>query len=84
MSYSGTSDEVKSILIANNRLDLIQPINDDIVTSLINFIKPFNECSEILSGDSYPTINLIALYYHELRKELEIDMVYIATEYIQI
>lgn len=72
-SYNKSSDEVKAILIETKRLDLIISINDDIVKRLVDFLEPFNDCSEKLSGDKYPTINLVALYYHRLRIHIQIN-----------
>ncbi len=71
-SYQKSADEVKSILIETKRLDLIISISDSMVKALVDFLKPFNDCSEKLSGDKYPTINLVALYYYQLRKHIQI------------
>lgn len=71
-SYKNTADEVKALLIDTGRLEMILDVSDSIVASLVEFLNPFNESSEILSGDKYPTINLVALHYYQLKKHIQI------------
>lgn len=68
-SYKSSSEEVKSILIKTGKVQMVLQINDDLVNRLV---KPINESCMILSGDKYPTINLVALHYFNLRKHIEI------------
>lgn len=71
-SYQTSSDEVKSILIETGKLPMILRISEDLVKRLVNFLQPLDESCKILSGDKYPTINLVALHYHNLRKHITI------------
>lgn len=72
-SYLKSANEVKAILLQKQNIDKIVGIDDDVIESIVDFIKPFKECSDELSGDTYPTIQLVALWYHELRNHISIN-----------
>ncbi|OXA39143.1 zinc finger BED domain-containing protein 1-like [Folsomia candida] len=71
-SYARSSQEVKKILCEKQKLDKISKIDDDVVNQLIGFLKPFSECAEILSGDKYPTIHLVALWHYKLNQHIDV------------
>lgn len=75
-SYLRSADEVKQILLEKKKVDKISKISDDVVDSLVDFLKPFQECTEALSGDKYPTLHLVAIWHwklvlHMIRKETD-------------
>ena len=38
----------------------------DVIEKLADILQPFNDATEILSGDSYPTIGLVQPLFHQL------------------
>lgn len=71
-SYVKSSGDIQKILLESDSIQRLMFINEPLVRELIEFLKPFRECSEILSDDSYATIQLVALWYHELRDHIQI------------
>jgi hypothetical protein len=65
-SFLNVSSEVRLLLLERNKLDKLVGIDDTIIKELVDFLLPFRDCSEKLSGEKYPTINLVALYFHKL------------------
>lgn len=74
ISYLKVSDEVKEVLLKRDKLEHIAGINDSSLKELRNFLDPIAECSEILSGDTYPTIQLVALFFHQLTDHIQINV----------
>lgn len=72
-SYKDSAEEVKTILIGTGRLEMVLQISDSLVEKLIDFLEPFDETSKILSAEKYPTINLIALYFHILKLHIQVQ-----------
>lgn len=72
-SYKNVMTEVKSILVETDRLSLLININDDIVRHLVDYLEPFDDALKVLSGDGYPTINLVALQYHKLSQHIQVN-----------
>jgi len=70
-SYQKSANEVKSILLAKNKLEKIVHIQDDVVCALIEFLRPFEECTKTFSGEKYPTIAYVALWHQKLYKHLQ-------------
>ena len=35
-----------------------------VVKELVDILKPFNDATEILSGDIYPTLGIVQLVFH--------------------
>lgn len=71
-SYLDVRNEVKTLLLEAGKLDKITSVNDDILQELANFLKPFKHCSDVWSGNTYPTINLVAPHYSMLEKHIKI------------
>lgn len=71
-SFDRNINEVKSILLQNDRLDKLMPINIALVKELISFLTPFKECSETLSGDDYPTLHLVAPWFIDLQEHIKV------------
>lgn len=71
-SYVESASEVQTLLLQTDSIKKLMFINENFVRELIEFLVPFRDCSQILSGDTYPTIQLVALWYHELREHIKI------------
>lgn len=71
-SYEKSANEVQTLLLQTDSIKRLMFINESLVRELIEFLVPFRDCSETLSGDTYPTIQLVALWFHELRDHIKI------------
>lgn len=71
-SYQKSANDIKALMLKMDMLQKVIHINDASIDELVNFMQPFKECSEILSGDGYPTIQQVALWYHDLKDHIEI------------
>lgn len=69
-SYVKVREEVETLLLKNKKLDKIQDIDNNVLDELISFLSPIRKCSKTLSGDKYPTIQLVAICYTELKEEI--------------
>lgn len=72
-SYLQVKDEVKELCLRNNSLKHISHITDSSLQELEKFLQPIAEASEVLSGDKYPTIHLIALFFQQLEEHIQIN-----------
>lgn len=72
-SYDKAAGDVKSLLLKKDKLNLLTKIDDGLVKELVQYLTPFKECCDILSAQKYPTINRVALCYHELREHIRIS-----------
>ncbi|KAJ6641593.1 Transposable element Hobo transposase, partial [Pseudolycoriella hygida] len=52
--------------------DILGNINDSSLKELQAFLQPIAEASEILSGDTYPTIHLVALFLLQLEDHIKV------------
>lgn len=71
-AYQKSAVEVREILSKNEKVEKLMFVKDAIVQELIQFLTPFRDCSETLSGNKYPTIQLVTLYYYELQQHIKI------------
>lgn len=71
-AYKKSANEVKALMIKMEMVHKLIDINDTLIQELIDFLVPFRECSEILSGDKYQTIQLVALWYYDLEEHIKI------------
>ncbi|KAJ6640386.1 E3 SUMO-protein ligase ZBED1, partial [Pseudolycoriella hygida] len=65
-------DEVKELCLRKDSLKHISSINDSPLKELQAFLQPIAEASEILSGDTYPTIHLVALFLLQLEDHIKV------------
>ena len=72
-SYLKSMNGVKELLEERGELYRIEDIDEKLLRELCEFLKPFQECSESLSGDTYPTIHLVAPWFHKLRNHINIQ-----------
>lgn len=70
-SFVKVKDEVETLLLRQHKLEKIKDIEYNLLDELIIFLRPIRECSKRLSGDKYPTINLVAVSYAELAESIE-------------
>lgn len=71
-SYLKSASEVQALLLKTDSLKKLMYINEALIKEVVDFLLPFRECSEILSGDKYPTLHRVALWYHDLRDHIAI------------
>ncbi len=69
-SYVKVKDEVETLLLKQRKLEKIKDIDVDLLNELIDFLRPIEKCSKTLSGDKYPTINLVAVSFAELKEKV--------------
>lgn len=69
-AYVKVKEEVEILLLKQRKLEKIKDIDHDLLDELINFLRPIRNCSTTLSGDKYPTINLVAVSYAELKDKI--------------
>lgn len=62
-SYINVAKEVKQILLNKIELHQIALIDEQLVSELIKLLEQFHNCSTVLSGDKYPTFQLVALEF---------------------
>lgn len=67
--------EIKTILNENDELERISNIDFSFLTTILKFLQLFTECSEFLSMESIPTINMYLLWYERLIKHCEADII---------
>ncbi|KAJ6633949.1 hypothetical protein Bhyg_17898, partial [Pseudolycoriella hygida] len=70
--FLSLSDEVKELCLRKDSLKHISSINDSPLKELQAFLQPIAEASEILSGDTYPTIHLVALFLLQLEDHIKV------------
>lgn len=73
-SFDRNVNEVKGLLLESDRLDKLMCINSSLIKELISFLTPFKECSEKLSGDKYPTIQLVAPWIFDLQEHIKVKV----------
>ena len=61
-----SSAEVRRILLEKKQYEKCSKIDDVVVSNLIDFLRPFKECSDFLSSEKRPTIHWVSLWYHKL------------------
>ena len=71
-SYLDMKNEIAALLLEIGKLEKVSSINNAILEEFSKFLQPFKDSSDILSGDKYPTINLVALHFNMLEKHIEI------------
>lgn len=54
----------------SHRMDNISP---EILSFLVDFLRPFHEAQKELEGDKYPTIQLVLIWYEKLTRHCEPD-----------
>lgn len=72
-SYDTAAKEIKALLLKKDKLNLLTPIDDGLVKELVRYLTPFKECCDILSAHKFPTINRVALCYHELSEHIKVS-----------
>lgn len=72
-SYLKSMKGVKELLEERGESYRIDDIDEKLLRELCEFLKPFKECSDSLSGDTYPTIHLVAPWFHKLRNHVNIQ-----------
>lgn len=55
-------EDIQSILLERGEMHRMGNISKDILQMLIQFLQPFKQASEELSGSKYCTINLVAIW----------------------
>jgi hypothetical protein len=63
--------EVKSILCERSQLHRLQCINEEHLSLLVHFLKPFRDCSEELSREKVPTSSNVLVWYKKLEVHLD-------------
>lgn len=54
-------EDIQSILLERGEMHRMSHISKDILQMLVQFLQPFKQATEELSGSKYCTINLVAL-----------------------
>lgn len=72
-SYITAAKEVKQMLLNANELHRIALIDEKLVSEHIKLLQHFQNSSVVLSGDKYPTFQLVALEFHKLRNNIAIS-----------
>uniref|UniRef100_A0A8C2DGG8 BED-type domain-containing protein n=1 Tax=Cyprinus carpio TaxID=7962 RepID=A0A8C2DGG8_CYPCA len=66
-------DEEESILLERGEMHRMSHISKDILQMLVQFLQPFKQATEELSGSKYCTINLVALWKTTLMTPCQIS-----------
>ncbi|OXA47456.1 Transposable element Hobo transposase [Folsomia candida] len=62
-----------SLTIWNGKINKLSNIDNESVKELVDFLRPFEECTKVFSQDSQPTLHQIAPWFHKLHQHLEIN-----------
>lgn len=71
-SYLDSSDEVRRILLEHKKFSLLSSLNDDVIKSLVEFLRPFKECIDLFQKEKEPAIHKVVPQLWKLRKHLAI------------
>lgn len=66
-SIFDVKDEIKYLLSEKNQSNRIADIDFEIINQVLEFLKPFKECSEKFSSEKEPTIHIYVLWYNKLK-----------------
>lgn len=72
-SYLKAASEVQNLLLQNGKINKLSNIDNESVKELVDFLRPFEECTKVFSQDSQPTLHQIAPWFHKLHQHLEIN-----------
>ncbi len=70
-SYKSSASEIEPILLEKKQLNRLIGLNEDLITELIQVLKPFKITSDIFSSEKVVTVDKIVLKHHYLEKHLE-------------
>jgi len=71
-SYVKVKSQVEELLLQRRQFNKLADIDDGILHEIIAFLEPIRKCSKDLSGDTYPTIQRVALSFSLLKEEIQI------------
>lgn len=70
-SYLKAASEVEALLLQNGKIYKLSNIDKVIVQEIVNFLKPFEECTKVFSQDHVPTLHQVAPWFHRLKHHLQ-------------
>lgn len=68
LSIFDVKEEIKTLLLKKDELQRISNLDFSLLENILCFLKPFKDCSEALSSDKEPTMQIFALWSEKLCK----------------
>ena len=72
-SVHSQQDAIQLVLDNKDRADLLVPIDGTVLSTLVDFFKPFHIASRELEVDKRPTFQKVALWMYELLNFFALD-----------
>ena len=67
--------EIKTILIEKDEILRLSDIDFTFLHNILQFLKPFTECSEFLSTKNTPTMSYYLLWYQNILKHCSVESI---------
>ena len=67
-------EEITELLSERDEFSKIENIDKNVLETLVNFLKKFQEASEFLEGSKYPTIHMVIPWYRILMEHCKVHI----------
>ena len=66
------TEQQQAVLLEDGGDSILMPSSNEfaVIEELVDILKPFNDATEILSGDSYPTLGIVQPVFHQFLSKI--------------